>query len=165
MGLMARALLARLLARRGDPEAEAVLAGAVLPPDTPGEVFVEGPLVAAAVELAWLRGDTDAMPELAEDLLCSARRVGHRGSRSELYRYLQRGGHPVHPPDDALGPWAAALAGRPLESADAWAALGERYEEAVERALSGDAEQRDRGRRELERLGATATLAAVRRAA
>ena len=57
----------------------------------------------------------------------------------------------------------SGLAGRPLESADACAALGETYEEAVERVLSGAAAQRDRGLRTLERLGATATLAAVRR--
>jgi DNA-binding SARP family transcriptional activator len=163
MGLMARALLARLLGRRGDPDAEAVLAGAVLPPDTRGEVFVEGPLVAAAVELAWLRGDTEEMPGLAADLLRSASEVGHRGSRSELYRYLQRAGHPVDPPPDAIGPWVAGLAGRPLESAAAWATLGERYEEAVERVLSGVDEERGRGLLALEGLGATATLMAVRR--
>jgi tetratricopeptide (TPR) repeat protein len=163
MGLMARALLTRLLGRRGDPGAQAVLDAAVLPPDTRGEVFVEGPLVAAAVELAWLRGDTEAMPGLAADLLRSASEAGHRGSASEVCRYLQRGGHPVDPPPDAVGPWSAALAGRPLESADAWAGLGEQYEEAVERALCAVAEERERGLRMLDRLGATATIAAVRR--
>jgi tetratricopeptide (TPR) repeat protein len=163
MGLMSRALLARLLGRRGDPEASEVLAGAVLPPDTRGEVFVEGPLAAAAVELAWLRGDLAAMPELAADVLRSAGKVGHRGSRSELCRYLQRGGHRVEVPPDAIGPWAPALAGRPLAAADAWAALGEQYEEAVERVLSGVAAERDAGLRVLDRLGASATTAALRR--
>jgi tetratricopeptide (TPR) repeat protein len=161
MGLMARALLARLLGRRGDPEAENVLAGAVLPPDTRGEVFVEGPLAAAAVELAWLRGDRAAMPGLAADVLRSAEQVGHRGSRSELCRYLQRAGHPVEPPPDALGPWGPGLAGRPLLAADAWAALGEQYEEAVERVLSGVAAERDAGLRVLDRLGARATVAVL----
>jgi hypothetical protein len=163
MGLMARALLARLLVRRGDPGAQAVLDAAGLPPDTRGEVFVEGPLAAAALELAWLRGETEAMPGLAEDLLRSAVAAGHRGSGSELCRYLQRGGHAVDPPPDAIGPWAPALAGRPLESAAAWAALGERYEEAVERAVCDVAAQRDRGLGALERLGASATIAALLR--
>jgi hypothetical protein len=161
MGLMARSLLARLLGRRGAPDAEAVLSDAVLPPDAQQEIVVRGPLAAAAVELAWLRGDLTAMPFLAADALRVGAEVGHRGSRSELLRYLQRAGHPEPAPADAIGPWAAGLAGRPLESAAAWGALGERYEEAVERAVSDVAAERSAGLRALERLGARAAIAAL----
>jgi tetratricopeptide (TPR) repeat protein len=159
MGLQARSLLARLLARRGSgTEAAAVLAPALDVPEARAEIFVAGPVAAAAVELAWLRGDASAAPALAEAALRRAAEVGHRGSRSELLRYLQRAGHDVPAPADALGPWAPALAGRPLESAAAWAALGERYEEAVERTLSGVAAERERGGSALAGMGAIATL-------
>ncbi|NYJ08338.1 ATP-binding protein [Petropleomorpha daqingensis] len=157
MGLQARSLLARLLARRGaHAEAAVVLAPALETPEARAEIFVAGPVAAAAVELAWLSGDDDAAPGLAEAALRRAAEVGHRGSRSELLRYLQRAGHDVAAPADALGPWAPALAGRPLESAAAWTALGERYEAAVERALSGA--ERDRGRTALAEMGAIGTL-------
>jgi len=159
MGLQARSLLARLLARRrSGTEAAAVLAPALDVPEARAEIFVAGPVAAAAVELAWLRGDASAAPALAEAALRRAAEVGHRGSRSELLRYLQRAGHDVPAPADALGPWAPALAGRPLESAAAWATLGERYEEAVERTLSGVAAERERGRAALAEMGAIATL-------
>ncbi|WP_448628485.1 AAA family ATPase [Geodermatophilus sp. URMC 64] len=163
MGLQARCLLARLLGRRGDPGAAAVLSAADAAPEVRSEIFVAGPVAAAEVELAWLRGDVAAMPELAADVLREAAAAGHRGSRSELLRYLQRAGHPVTVPADAIGPWATGLAGRPLDAAAAWAALGERYEEAVERVLTGIAAERARGLAALERLGATAAIAALRR--
>jgi DNA-binding SARP family transcriptional activator/tetratricopeptide (TPR) repeat protein len=162
MGHLARTLLARLLARRGDPDAAQVLAGASVGP-AHEDVFVGGPLAAAAVELAWLQGNTAAMPGLAADALRCAVEVGHRGTGSELCRYLQRAGCPADPPEQPIGPWAPGLAGRPLESAAAWAALGERYEEAVELSLSGERAARDRGLRALEELGAVSTLAVVRR--
>jgi tetratricopeptide (TPR) repeat protein len=164
MGVLARALLARLLGRRGDARAAAeALGGAASFAGGPEDVFIAGPLAAAATELAWLQGDTAAMPALSSEALSRAAEAGHRGSRSELCRYLQRGGHAVDPPADPTGPWVPALAGRCLESAAAWAALGERYEEAVELSLAGDAAARLRGLRALDRLGAAATLAALRR--
>lgn len=161
MGHLTRALLARLLARRGEPDAALVLAGASVGP-AHADVFVGGPLAGAAVELAWLRGNTAAMPALAADALRCADEVGHRGTPSELCRYLQRAGHAVDPPAQPIGPWTAGLAGRPLESAAAWAALGERYEEAVELGMSGERAARDRGLRALEDLGAVSTLAVLR---
>ena len=161
MGHLTRTLLARLLARRGEPDAADVLAGASVGPALE-DVFVAGPLAAAAVELAWLRGDVAEMPALAADAIRCADDVGHRGTPSELCRYLQRAGHAVDPPAQPIGPWAPALAGRPLESAAAWAALGERYEAAVERSVSVDRAERDRGLRALEELGAVRTLAVLR---
>jgi DNA-binding SARP family transcriptional activator/tetratricopeptide (TPR) repeat protein len=162
MGHLARALLSRLLARRGDPDAAGVLAGASSGPPARDDPFIGGPLAAADVELAWLRRDTDAMPALAADALRHAAVAGHRGSAAELCRYLQRAGHAVDRPAHPIGPWAPGLAGRPLAAAAGWAELGERYEEAVELALSDDPAGRDRGLRGLDELGAVATLALLR---
>jgi hypothetical protein len=47
------------------------------------------------------------------------------------------------------------------EAADGWAALGCRYERAVELALAPDPDARSQGRRELEALGAAGALAAI----
>lgn len=162
MGQLARALLARLLARRGDPDAAEVLVQALSRAGAQDDVYIGGPLAAAAVELAWLRGQSAEMPALAEDVLRSATEVGHRASRAELSRYLQRAGHVVAVPPDAVGPWAPGLAGRWREAAAGWERLGERYEYALELSLSGDRHEALRGLRVLEQLGAAATLAVVR---
>jgi hypothetical protein len=60
-------------------------------------------------------------------------------------------------------PWAAALAGRWSDAAAGWAALGERYEHAIELAWSGDhAERRAEGLVELDTIGASAAASLVR---
>jgi tetratricopeptide (TPR) repeat protein len=161
MGSLASALLARLLARRGDADGAGRMLDALSArPPAGNDPFVAGPLAAAAVESAWLRGDRAAMPGLAAPALRISAATGHRGSRSELCRYLQRGGHAVEAPPGAIGPWVPALAGRSLAAAAAWHDLGERYEEAVE--LAGAAEpERSRGLRALDRLGAVATVAVL----
>jgi glycine/D-amino acid oxidase-like deaminating enzyme len=68
-----------------------------------------------------------------------------RHGLGELTGYLRRAGCPSAPAvcvtGEVPGPWAAALAGRWREAAADWRSLGERYEEAVELALSDD----DRG--------------------
>ncbi len=56
MVLLARSLLARLLARRGDPGASDVLAEALRDSRAGGDSFVAGPLAAAQIELHWLAG-------------------------------------------------------------------------------------------------------------
>jgi hypothetical protein len=160
MRSLARALLARLLARRGDAGSAAVLDGSPAHHRTSSDPFVGGPLATAAVELAWLRGDPAAMPDLAAPALRAAAAAGHRGSRAELCRYPQRAGHAVELPPDPAGPWAPALAGRRPEAAAAWHGLGEQYEAALELAQATDPE-RSRGLRALERLGAVATLEAL----
>lgn len=82
--------------------------------------------------------------------------------QAELCGYLRRAGHDVAAPIDAPGPWAAALVGRWREAAAGWDELGERYEQAVELARSGDDRARVTGLGMLQDLGATATLARVR---
>jgi hypothetical protein len=113
MGHLARALLARLLARRGDPGAARLLAEATGRPHALEDVVVSGPLAAAAVERARLQGDVAGMPDLAADPPRRAAEARHRGAASELCGYLQHAGHPVAPPVPPIGPWAPALAGRP----------------------------------------------------
>jgi DNA-binding SARP family transcriptional activator/tetratricopeptide (TPR) repeat protein len=162
MALLARSLLARLLARRGDPEAGEVLAAALTHPAASGDSFVAGPLAVAQAELSWLRGDVGDVPLLVRDALRLAELSGHRTVQSELAAYLRRGGHDAPAPDDPPGPWAPTLAGRWREAAAEWERLGERYEQAVELAWSGDDDRaRASGLGILERCGAGATVALV----
>jgi DNA-binding SARP family transcriptional activator len=166
MVLLARALLARLLARRGDPGARDELDEALRDRMAAGDSYVAGPLAVAQVELAWLggaRGKAVEVPPPVWKALELAVDAGHTAIQAELCGYLRRAGHDVAAPPDAPGPWAAALAGRSREAAAAWEALGERYEQAVELAWSADDDRaRATGRAMLTELGATATLARAR---
>jgi DNA-binding winged helix-turn-helix (wHTH) protein len=164
MRQLAASLLARLLARRGhhDRAAEA-LEPALAAIAGSSEVALVGPVTAAQLEAAWLAGRASAMPAIAAPALALAAELGHRCTRSELVRYLQRAGHAVEAPEGPVGPWAPGVTGRWRDAADAWAALGCRYERAVELTLAPDAAARAEGRAELEALGARGTLAVAGR--
>jgi DNA-binding winged helix-turn-helix (wHTH) protein/tetratricopeptide (TPR) repeat protein len=156
---LARALLARVLARRGEyAGADAVLAPALMAASSSDEIHVVGPVTAADVELAWLRGDSEDPSPRTDRALKIAARAGHRTSEAEIRCYLQRAGHPVVIRGDEPGPWGPALAGDWRTAARAWERLGERYEQAVELAFSGDDDARETGREILARLGATAAI-------
>ena len=144
---LAASLLVRLLARRGRHDEAADVLGPALDAIADSvEIAVVGPVIAAELEAAWLAGDAGRMPDIAAPALALAREHGHRTTRSELTRHLQRAGHPVDPVADPVGPWAA---------------LRCRYEGAVELALAPEAAARAEGRRELEALGASGALTAV----
>jgi tetratricopeptide (TPR) repeat protein len=163
MGLLAQSLLARLLGRRGDPEASAILDEATRDPVWMNDSSIAGPLSVALVEVAWLAGTADEIPSAVWNAVELAARARHTAIHAELCGYLRRAGHQVTAPADAPGPWNPALAGRWREAAAAWHALGERYEQAVEQACSADDPlARAAGMAALAGLGATATLARVR---
>ena len=161
MAPLARSILARLLARRGDPQAAAVLAAAGADRRRAQSAFISGVLEVAAAELGWLDGSlAEATPAMTDAL----RRVtadGYTGVAAELTAYLRRADVPVPAPPDPPGPWAPTLAGRTTEAAAAWARIGEHYERAVVLAGSADPAQRDEGVEALVDLGAVATLPAV----
>jgi hypothetical protein len=160
MGPMAATLLARLVARRGEQDAAAeILRPALAAAADSDEAHLLGPVATAAVELAWLADDV-ATPGLADRALDVARRTRHLVTQAEVTAYLRRSGQTVPTPAGAPGPWAAALAGEHGRAAGEWAALGESYESAVESWADGS---RRTAAEVLERLGATATLAALAR--
>ena len=161
MALLARALLARLLARRGEPEASAVLDGAWRDPLSAGDSYVAGPLAVAQVEVSWLAGTVDGVPPAVYRAFELAVDCGHTAIQAELCGYLRRAGHDLAAPDDIPGPWAPSLAGRWRQAAQAWEKLGDRYEQAVELAWAGDDKARTAGLAILTELGATATVARV----
>jgi hypothetical protein len=162
MALLSRSVLARLLARRGDPEANDVLNEALRDPVWAADSYVAGPLAIAQVELGWLTGTLNTVPPSVWDALNLAADSRHTAIQAELCMYLRRAGHDVTAPADAPGPWALALTGQRHEAAAAWKELGERYEQALELVWSGDDQARATGMDILKNLGAHATLARAR---
>jgi hypothetical protein len=161
MAPMARSVLARLLARRGEPHAGAVLAAAGADARRARSVYFTGVLEVAAAELGWLDGSLAEATPAMTDALRRMTVEGHVGVAAELTAYLRRAGVPVAAPPDPPGPWAPTLAGRTAEAVAAWARIGERYEGAVVQTGSTDAAQRDEGLKTLVALGAVATIPAV----
>jgi len=161
MAALARSILARLLARRGDREAGDVLAVALDDRPVADDSFVAGPLAVAQVELGWLDGSLGALTDEARRALDLAAAAGHTSVQAELCAYLRRAGIEIPGPADAPGPWAPTLAGRWEEAATAWAALGDRYEQAVVLATAPDRQAHAQGLLMLRGLGAVATLPAV----
>ncbi len=158
---LARTILARLLARRGAPEAETILAAARADPRRTASPFVTGVLAVAAAEIGWLDG---SLAELRPDTARSLRDLaaaGFHGVAAELTAYLRRAQVPAPDPPGAPGPWAPTLAGHHREAADAWLRLGERYESAVVLASSSDPDERREGSAALAGLGAVAVLPAL----
>ncbi|MGZ4626753.1 MAG: ATP-binding protein, partial [Kineosporiaceae bacterium] len=161
MAVLARAMLARLLARQGAVEAGDVLAGALTDPEVAEDGLVAGSLAVASVEIGWLDGTLGDLTSEVRRAIGLAAGAGHHAVHAELCAYLRRAGVEVPRPSHRPGPWAATLAGRWQDAAAAWSKLGERYEHAVVLATAPDREARARGQRLLESLGAVATMAAT----
>lgn len=158
MAPLARSMLARLLARRGEPEAAAVLHELLHRPAAERDSYVAGPVAVAQIEVGWLTGTLREVPVGVSDALESAAAAGHTAMLGELVVYLRRAGFPTQAPTEVPEPWAAGLAGRWREAAAGWEALGDRYERAVELGLADEPAARDQGVHLLTELGAGAAV-------
>jgi DNA-binding CsgD family transcriptional regulator/tetratricopeptide (TPR) repeat protein len=155
--------LGRLLARRSDPGAGALLEQAWQAATRTNSVQAIALAGIARVEAAWLAGDHRAAAELARLPLERAAAPGAERYRGELLRYLARCGQAAGafagcPPEFALG-----IEGDWRGAAEAWAALGAPYEQALELAASDRPPEMLEALRSLEQLGATAAGDLVRR--
>jgi len=153
---------ARLLARRGRPEAEALLdeawARATAQRSELGLAFAG----LALVEWAWLTGRPERARPVAEVLLQRRSRVGSANVVGELLRYLARAGVEVAEFPQCPEPWAAGLAGDWRSAADAWTVRGNPYERALELAESGDQTTMLEALAVLDGLGARAAAGLLR---
>ncbi|HEX2372992.1 MAG TPA: AAA family ATPase [Actinomycetota bacterium] len=155
--------LGRLLARRSDPGAGALLEQAWQAATRTNSVQAIALAGIARVEAAWLAGDHAAAAELA---LVPLERTEGRGAeryRGELLRYLARCGQPVRAFAGCPAEFALGISGDWRGAADAWAALGAPYERALELASSGRPLELLEAVRALDRLGATAAGDLARR--
>jgi len=156
------ALLGRLLARRGDPEAAQVLAraeDAIAGLDDPQRLLT---VRAARVEHAWLAGDDDEARALAAGTLGAIGSAYHPQLRGELLRYVQRAGGTSGPGDGCSLPYALALGGDFRGAADVWQAIDFPFELALELADVGGPRAAVEAITILDRLGACPAAERVR---
>ncbi|MDD7942334.1 LuxR C-terminal-related transcriptional regulator [Actinomycetospora lutea] len=166
-GILARETLpalGRLLARRGDPDADAVLARAWELATRSDSLPVLLTTAAGLAEQAWLAGDGSREHDRIRALLARSRRPGLAGARGDLLRQGLRAGLPVatdEPVGDLWPRHALALAGDHRGAAAAWPAGS--YEQALELVDGDDEESVTAGLRILDDLGAAPAARHARR--
>ena len=153
---------ARLLARRGRPEAGPLLAEAWRRASEQRSLFGLAFAGTAIVEWAWLTGQPDRARPVAEVLLSRRDRAGAAPVIGELLRYLARAGLDAGSFPGCPQPWAAGLDGDWEAAAAAWARIGDPYEQALELSESGEVEPTVAALRTLDELGAVAASRVVR---
>jgi DNA-binding CsgD family transcriptional regulator len=169
LAVWSRAPLARLLARRGDPGAAAVLRAAWERAREQRSLVGLGYAGAALAEWAWLAGRPDTAAEVVRGWRPHAGRPAAEPLWAEVLRYAVRAGAelpgdvPVPPADGGAAPWVLGLRGDWRAAATAWAALGDPYERALALADSGEVTPTLEALRQVEDLGAVAAAARVRR--
>jgi DNA-binding CsgD family transcriptional regulator/tetratricopeptide (TPR) repeat protein len=157
------AFLGRILARRGDPEARALVDRAWAVAIATGEDQKTAIAGGARIELAWLEGDLAGVRAIGVDLLEVAIRASHGFLRAEVLRYLRRAGEPVEPFPGCLPAFAAGIAGDWAAAARLWEEAGNPYHQALELTEAPDPVEASEGLRILDRLGAVAAASLVRR--
>jgi DNA-binding CsgD family transcriptional regulator len=162
LGRQALPTLAQLAVRRGDDDAEALLAAARENAERSRNLHALVPTAAALAERGWLTGDP-GRGDLARTLLPRLESRGHERERGELARWLHRLGDPVGPSDGCPPEYAAGLRGDWRAAADAWSAIGAPYERALELVDSGEPEPMREALAVLDRLGAAPAAALTRR--
>ena len=104
--------LGRLLARRGDPVAEGMLAAAWEQAQRHRLLLGLAYAGIARVEWAWLAGEPEVAERVGAVLLARTEHPGAAPFRGELLRYLARAGLPAESFDGCPAGWAAGLRGR-----------------------------------------------------
>jgi ATP/maltotriose-dependent transcriptional regulator MalT len=132
--------LARIAARRGDPDAESLIAELWHIARKTNALQYLGPAAVARVEWAWLSRspELDDAVASAHEMLESAQDAGHAWLRGELCRYLARAGHQVEATDDTPEPFLSGLRGNWERAARLWLDRGDPYERALELLNSTD---------------------------
>lgn len=155
-------VLGLLQARRGDLEAGETLAQAHELSEKTTDVQSRLPTASARAEFAWLTGELDSVKEIAHAALERATQPAGRWI-DELLLWLHRSGGDLEGQPAPAGPQALQIAGRWREAADAWGHLGRPYEAADAMADAPNPETLLEALERLDRLGAAASAAIVRR--
>ena len=160
--VMALCALGRVRLRRGSAGAEELLDEARERALASGTLQRLAPVQAARAEAALQRDDPDTAAEEVMQALPLARAKAHPWFVGELADLLHRAGREPPPLAECARPFAARIAGRWREAAQAWAEIGEPFERA--RALAqGDEAARIEALGLYEGLGAQPAAEALRR--
>jgi DNA-binding CsgD family transcriptional regulator len=162
----ATADLARLAARRGSAESEALLTAARVIADRAGSSYTSVATTLAELEHAWSAGRPDlraAAVAAAAALLPLLERIGHERNRAEVLRWLRRLGEPADAFDGCPEEFAAGLRGDWRAAATAWERVGAPYERALELTESGELGAMTEALEVFDSLGAAPAAALTRR--
>ena len=162
--LISQATNGRLKARRGDPEAVAILEelGRYEVPARPVVEWILRSTVALA-ELAWLSGDQDAVVKNLQPTLERALELGEPWWLGEVAFWLWRVDALERPPAGMAEPYALLLAGRWGEAHDAWLTIGCPYEAAQALSSADDEGALREALQVFDRFGAAGERDAVAR--
>jgi DNA-binding NarL/FixJ family response regulator len=158
---LALSVLARVRARRGDPDVLPLLAEARALAEPTCELPRLAPVAVAEAEAAWLRGDPASAREATADALTLAVSVGAGDEIACLQAWRKRAGIEEPPHALADGPYALEVAGQAAAAAVAWADLGRPYEAALALADQGSEAALREALEALAELGAPAAAAIV----
>jgi DNA-binding CsgD family transcriptional regulator/tetratricopeptide (TPR) repeat protein len=161
--ILALVVLALVRARRGDQEVRPLLDEAWALGESTGELPRIGPVAVARAEVAWLAGRPDEVVEATDAALDLAVRRESTWRVGELLSWRRRAGVRDEIGVEPRDPFAAQVAGKPLEAAKQWTQLGCPYEAALSLA---DADEEEPLRESLEMftsLGARPAAAIVSR--
>jgi DNA-binding CsgD family transcriptional regulator len=163
--IVSLAVVARVRARRGDPDVWPLLDEALVLAERGEELQASEPVAVARAEVAWLEGDRDGVEAATARALALATRRRATWVVSELASWRRRAGIVDQlPADDTTGPYALEIAGDWSAAALHWQELGFRYEAALALAESDDEELVREAIDQLELLGARpAAVIAARR--
>ncbi|HYF59130.1 MAG TPA: LuxR C-terminal-related transcriptional regulator [Burkholderiaceae bacterium] len=161
--IVAGTALGRLLARRGLPDAAAVLDEALALAAPTGTLQRIGPVRIARAEAAWLAGDAAAARGEARAALELALAKRHPWIAGELYAWLALAGERRDPPPWIAAPFAALVAGDARAAAALWRARDCPYEAALSLAASGEPGALREALAGFERLGAAPAARRVAR--
>lgn len=157
------AFLGRILARRGDPAAAALIDRAWALAEATGEEQKMAVAAGARIERLWLAGDMPAVRAVGAQVLPVAVHTRHLFLRGEVVRFLRRAGADVGPFDGCPAAFAAGIAGDWAGAAELWELDGNPYEQALELAESPDVATVREALGILDGLGAAPAAALCRR--
>jgi DNA-binding CsgD family transcriptional regulator len=161
--ILALVVLALVRARRGDPEVRTLLDEAWALGETTGELPRIGPVAVAKAEVAWLAGRPDDVVEATDAALDLAVRRESTWRVGELLSWRRRAGVHDEVGVEPRGPFAAQVAGKPLEAAKQWTEIGCPYEAALSLADADEEEPLRESLEILSDLGARPAAAIVSR--
>jgi len=147
--------LARILVRRGDPDALSWLERSASWAERTRVLEWLVPTGLAWIEHAWLTGRPTLAGPWPDRLRAALDRPGCDVFRGELLRYLARLGFAVSVFPNCPDAYAAGITGDWATAAALWGAAGDPYEQALELLGSGDAAAATQALELLNDLGAT----------